>query len=71
MKKQIFQIPKDRGDVERLKNENYGWMVDFEPDSILNIQLRKTDIANFALNNEGNIYNHIINQVCQKIKTKF
>ena len=64
MKKQLLQVTRDRGDIERFRLDNYGWMVDFEPDGIINIQLRKTDITNFALNNEGNIYNNIINQVC-------
>ena len=41
------------------------WMVDFEPDSVLNMKLRKKDVTNYALNNEGNIYNNLINKVCK------
>ena len=40
------------------------WMVDFGPDSVVNMKLRKKDVTNYALNNEGNIYNSLINKVC-------
>ena len=40
-------------------------MIDFEPDSVLNMKLRKKDVTNYALNNEGNIYNNLINKVCK------
>ena len=41
----------------------YGWMVDFSPDSVANIALRKTDVINFAAANEGNLYNNLFFKV--------
>ena len=38
-------------------------MVDFEPDSVINLKLRKSDMMNFVLNSEGNLYNNLINKV--------
>ena len=51
-----------------LGDGDHGWMVDFEPDSVINMRLRKKkDVMSFALNNEGNIYNNLINKVTQNI----
>ena len=57
-----------RSDVDSEYYGNHGWMVDFEPDSVINMRLRKKkDVMSFALNNEGNIYNNLINKVTQSI----
>ena len=40
-----------------------GWMVDFSPDSIINTALRKENILDFAMFNEGNVYNNIFSKV--------
>ena len=37
--------------------------MDFTPNSLANIALRKTDMTNFALNNEGNHYNNLFYKV--------
>ena len=62
MKKVLYQIPRSRKDVPR-SNLDYGWIMDFTPNSIANIALRKTDMTNFALNNEGNHYNNLFYKV--------
>ena len=38
-------------------------MVDFSPNSVANIALRKTDVINFAAANEGNLYNNLFFKV--------
>ena len=40
-----------------------GWMVDFSPDSVINTALRKENILDFAMFNEGNVYNNIFSKV--------
>ena len=62
MKKGLYQIPRSRKDVPT-SNLDYGWIMDFTPNSIANIALRKTDMTNFALNNEGNHYNNLFYKV--------
>ena len=63
MKKNFFDISQNRDEIPQEEYGNYGWMVDFQPDSVINVRLRKTDKLNFALNNEGNLYNNLINKV--------
>ena len=62
MKEVLFQIPRSRKDVPK-SNLRYGWIMDFTPNSVANIALRKTDMTNFALNNEGNHYNNLFYKV--------
>ena len=42
------------------------WMVDFSPDSVINTALRKENILDFGMVNEGNVYNNIFFKVKQK-----
>ena len=65
MKSSLLDVARTaRSEVEREIYGDYGWMVDFEPDSVINMRLRKKkDVTSFALNNEGNIYNNLINKV--------
>ena len=41
---------------------------DFSPDGEMNTQLRKTDLMNFAMFNEGNVFNKLIYMVDEKYK---
>ena len=61
MKKHIIRTSENRWDIE-WDHRGLGWMVDFGPDSVLSLRLRKSDMLNFALNNEGNLYNNLINK---------
>ena len=64
MKHKFLEISYNRDDVDEEIYEGYNWMVDFEPDSVINLKLRKKkDVTNFALNNEGNLYNSLFNKV--------
>ena len=62
MKDVLFQIPRSRKDVPK-SNLHSGWIMDFTPNSVANIALRKTDMTNFALSNEGNHYNNLFYKV--------
>ena len=62
MKKILYNTHENHYDEEGLD-----WMVDFSPDSSLNTLIRKStisDILDFAMFNEGNVYNKLINRVC-------
>ena len=77
-----FSLPSTRSDVPRDEFGFYGWTEDFTPDSIVNLALRlylivlkinhnsnfrKEDVENFALNNEGNVYNTLFNKASLNI----
>ena len=57
-----FQVPDTR-DEKVIDSKDLGWIVDFTLDSIVNLNLRKTDQANFAVFNEGNLYNNLFYKV--------
>ena len=61
MKEKLLEVGRDA--VPKHEFGNLGWMVDFSPDSIINLMLRKTDVKSFAMFNEGNIYNALFNKV--------
>ena len=64
--KSVYEVPKER--MEELGDE-YGemrWVVDFTPESVANLALRKTDLDNFIYNNEGNLYNNLFYKVTVK-----
>ena len=64
MKEKFLEVSYKRDDVDEDFYGGYNWMADFEPDSVINLKLRKTkDVTNFALNNEGNLYNSLFNKV--------
>ena len=62
MKRVFYGVSHERSDVPR-ELYKWGWITDFTPDSVTNLKLRKNDIMNFALNNEGNLYNAMFNKV--------
>ena len=52
----------DREDTKT--SAELAWMVDFSLDSVANVNLRKTDVKNFATYNEGDLYNNLFYKVC-------
>ena len=63
MRRGFYEVSNDRSDVP-WELKKWGWIVDFSPDSVTNLRLRKDDdIMNFALNHEGNLYNALFNKV--------
>ena len=58
MRSKLFESQKDP-----FLYGQYAWMVDFSPNSVANIALRKTDLINFAAANEGNLYNNLFFKV--------
>ena len=63
MKKRFFDMGRERGLHGTFNNRMGSILADFTPDSIINLMLRKSDKLNFALNNQGNLYNYLINKV--------
>ena len=56
------QVPESRD--EKVKDlRELGWVLDFSLDSVVNVNLRKTDLENFAVFNEGNLYNNLFYKV--------
>ena len=58
----VLQVPESR-DEKVIDFKDLGWIVDFSLDSVVNLNLRKTDKANFAVFNEGNLYNNLFYKV--------
>ena len=59
MKRKLWTVPDNRDDVV-YEDRNFGWITDFDNvDSVANVALRKTDLLNFAIFNEGNLYNNL------------
>ena len=59
MKRKLWSIPDNRDDVV-YDDMEFGWITDFDNvDSVANVALRKTDLLNFAIFNEGNLYNNL------------
>ena len=58
----VFQVPESR-DEKVIDFKDLGWIVDFSLDSVVNLNLRKTDKENFAVFNEGNLYNNLFYKV--------
>ena len=55
-------MAEDREDTKT--SAELAWMVDFSLDSVANVNLRKTDVKNFATYNEGDLYNNLFYKVC-------
>ena len=55
-------MANDREDTKT--SAELAWMVDFSLDSVANVNLRKTDVKNFATYNEGDLYNNLFYKVC-------
>ena len=62
MRRVLFSVPSERDDVPK-SSKDFGWVMDFSPKSIANIALRKTDMASFAVDNEGNLFNNLFYKV--------
>ena len=60
-------LPKWQTDVKRVLFDYFE--TDFSPDSIINTEFRKTDLTNFAMFHEGNVYNKLINMVSNHLNT--
>ena len=65
LKTKLFDVPIGR---QGLNDEGYdqiyfGWVVDFSPDNVINTALRKEELMDFALFNEGNVYNKLFYKV--------
>ena len=71
MKKRFFDMGRERGLHGTFSNGMGSILADFTPDSIINLMLRKSDKLNFALNNQGNLYNYLINKVARGEKIFF
>ena len=67
MKGKLFDINPERmhdgSDPNVWQKIEFGWAVDFDVNSFVNLALRKTDIKNFAALNEGNLYNNLFDKV--------
>ena len=65
LKTQLYEPPYFRDTIDEEVSGYYrlGWMVDFSPDSVINTALRKENILDFAMANEGNVYNSLFNKV--------
>ena len=71
LKTKLFDIPTGR---QRQSDEAYdqlyfGWIVDFSPDNVINTAWRKEELMDFALFNEGNVYNKLFYKVRPIFKT--
>ena len=55
-------MPEAR-DEKVIDSRGLGWILDFSLDSVVNLNLRKTDKENFAVFNEGNLYNNLFYKV--------
>ena len=58
-------------EIEHHNERDRSWVVKPDPDSVASIALRKTDLKNFMINNEGNLYNNLFFKVTEFDFTKF
>ena len=66
MKRVLYSVPVQRDDVpDTFRDSN--WVMDFGPESIANMALRKTDILSFVVHNEGNLYNNLFYKVTRSV----
>ena len=67
LKAKLFEVPTGRinqlDEPYNLGLEFFGWVVDFSPDNVANTALRKEELLDFALFNEGNVYNKLFYKV--------
>ena len=64
LKTKLFDIPI--GHQNQLYDQDqldFGWVVDFSPDNVINTAWRKEELMDFALFNEGNVYNKLFYKV--------
>ena len=67
LKTKLFDITTGRWNQndEAADLGSFGWVVDFSPDNVINTALRKEELMDFALFNEGNVYNKLFYKVRQ------
>ena len=67
LKTKLFDISRARWNMndEAADLGYFGWVVDFSPDNVINTALRKEELMDFALFNEGNVYNKLFYKVRQ------
>lgn len=65
LKTELFSVPIGRLNQNDKASDmdNLGWVVDFSPDNVVNTNLRKEDLLDFSLFNEGNVYSKLFNKV--------
>ena len=64
LKTKVYEVPYSRSYEDETSDlVSLGWMLDFSPDSIINTALRKENLMDFAMFNEGNVYNNIFSKV--------
>ena len=66
LKTELFSVPNGRADDKTEVHEAHGangWIVDFSPDNVVNTALRKEELMDFAMFNEGNVYSKLFNKV--------
>ena len=65
LKAKLFELPTGRINQqdEAYTQELFGWVVDFSPDNVVNTAFRKEELLDFALFNEGNVYNKLFYKV--------
>ena len=62
--KSIHEVDRERYEELETWPEDMSWVVKSAPDdSLANLALRKTDLRNFMINNEGNLYNNLFFKV--------
>ena len=68
LKTKLFDVPIGRQNQndEAYDQIYFGWVVDFSPDNVINTALRKEELKDFALFNEGNVYNKLFYKVSLK-----
>ena len=71
LKTKLFDIPTGRINQldEGYDQISFGWIVDFSPDNVINTAWRKEELMDFALFNEGNVYNKLFYKVRLICKT--
>ena len=52
-------------EIEGHDDQDRSWVVKPDPDSVASVALRKTDLKNFMINNEGNLYNNLFFKVTE------
>ena len=65
LKTKLFEVPSIRS-YELYGRNPFGWVVDFSPDNVVNTALRKEELLDFALFNEGNVYNKLFYKVMRQ-----
>ena len=69
----VFDVPVGRWWLDSLSDfydsKRLSWMVDFSPDSLINMRFRKEELTEFAMFGEGNVYNKLFYKVLSYLFT--